>query len=186
MHRPNPLHIAIAAVALAAGIAGAAGAARSPATAWTRISGPTQPGLQLGLARTADGVLHVIWNRGATNSSISETRLSAAGRPLGTSAVASGWASNGGLALLAMPDRTLRLFASGNDGIETVTAPAAGKSWTRQPVAGWGGPVAEASAVIGATLTKDGQPVTAWRGTAAEGVPPGSIPQNGYEGGMGE
>ena len=40
--------------------------------------------------------------------------------------------------------------------------------------------------MIGATLTKDGQPVTAWRGTAAEGVPPASIPQNGYEGGMAE
>jgi hypothetical protein len=34
--------------------------------------------------------------------------------------------------------------------------------------------------VIGATLTKDGQPVTAWRGFAAAGVPPGAIPQNAY------
>ena len=29
------------------------------------MSGPTAPGPQLGLARTGDGVLHVIWNRGA-------------------------------------------------------------------------------------------------------------------------
>ena len=83
MHRPKPFHIAIAAVALAAGIAGAAAAAAGSAgtaTAWSRISGPTQPGVQLGLARTSDGVLHVIWNRGATNTSIFETRFSAAGR----------------------------------------------------------------------------------------------------------
>src|SRR5215831_18286799 len=99
MHRPNPLH-----VALAAGIAGAAGAARSPATAWSRISGPTQPGLQLGLARTADGVLHVIWNRGSTPTTISETRLSPSGKTVGTSTVASGWNGNVGLALLVMPD----------------------------------------------------------------------------------
>jgi hypothetical protein len=38
--------------------------------------------------------------------------------------------------------------------------------------------------VIGATLTKDGQPVTAWRGFAAEGVPPASIPPNAFQGGM--
>ena len=41
---------------------------------------------------------------------------------------------------------------------------------------GWGGAIAESSYVIGATLTKDGRSVTAWRGFAAEGVPPASIP----------
>ncbi len=51
---------------------------------------------------------------------------------------------------------------------------------------GWGGAVAESSYVIGAALTKDGRPVTAWRGFAAEGVPPGSIPPSPYQGGMSE
>ena len=55
----------------------------------------------------------MIWNRGATPTSIFETRLSAAGKRLGTSTVATGWDGNGGLALLAMPDKTLRLFAAG-------------------------------------------------------------------------
>jgi len=49
-----------------------------------------------------------------------------------------------------------------------------------------GGSVASASGAIGATLTKDGQPVTAWRGYAAAGVPPSAIPQNAYQGGMTE
>src|SRR5579859_6316801 len=184
MRRPRTIlltsALGLAALALAASAAGSG----SP-TAWTRVSGPTAPGPQLGLARTADGVLHEIWNRGATSTSIFETRFSAAGRPSGTSTVATGWDANTGLALLTMPDGTLRLFASGTNGIHTFTAPAAGRNWSPQSAA-WGGPVAEASSVIGATLTKDGQPVTAWRGTAAEGVPPASIPQNGYEGGMGE
>jgi hypothetical protein len=85
-----------------------------------------------------------------------------------------------------MPDRTLRLFASGGShpgssasGINTLTAPAHGGSWALQSGTTWGGAVAN-TAVIGATLTKDGQPVTAWRGFAAAGVPPGSIPQGAY------
>jgi hypothetical protein len=186
MHRPHPILLAAVLVVAAIVSAGAAAGSTARSAAWNRISGPTQPGLQLGLARTADGVLHVIWNRGATNTSIFETRLSSAGRTLGTSRVASGWAENGGLALVAMPDKSLQLFAAGTNGIHAFTAPEHGVGWSQQSAAPWGGPIAEASAVIGATLTKDGQPVTAWRGTAAEGVPPASIPQNGFEGGMGE
>jgi hypothetical protein len=187
MHRPHRLlPLAVAVVAAVAGaLAGVSAGSPSAQTAWLRISGPTGAGAQLGLARTADGVLHVISNRGATSTSIFETRFSAAGRPAGTSTVATGWNGNGGLALLTMPSGTLQLFAPGTGGIRTFTAPAAGRNWTAQS-AGWGGAVAEASGVIGATLTKDGQPVTAWRGTAAEGAPPASIPQNGYEGGMTE
>jgi hypothetical protein len=178
MHRPSPrlLALFLAIVSTAIGVAAASAASSS---GWTRISGPAAPGVQLGLARGADGVLHVIWNRGATPTSIFETRFSAAGKSTGTSTVATGWNGNGGLALVTMPDKTLRLFAAGTDGIHTFTAPAAGKSWMAQAVGPWGGAVAEASAVIGATLTKDGQPVTAWRGNAAEGAPPASIPQNG-------
>lgn len=184
MHRLGSF-VLVAAAALAVLTAAAAGSGSAP-THWDRISGPAQPGAQLGLARTADGVLHVIWNRGSTPTTISETRLSPSGKAIGTSTVASGWNGNGGLALLVMPDRSLRLFAPGNGGINTFTAPASGRSWSVQSGVTWGGAVAEASAVIGATLTKDGQPVTAWRGTAGEGVPPASIPQNGYQGGMGE
>lgn len=179
MYRPHKLLLtaALGLAALAAAVS-AAGAS----TSWSRISGPTQPGVQLGLARTADGVLHVIWNRGGTNTSIFETRYSAAGRAAGTSTVATGWNGNGGLALLAMPDRTLRLFAPGTGGINTFTAPEHGGTWSHQSGLGWGGAVAEASGVVGATLTKSGDPVTAWRGFAAEGVPPASI--HPFQGGM--
>src|SRR5689334_14527141 len=184
MHRPRITVLALAFAALAA--VGAAVGSAATSTAWSRISGPTQPGIQLGLARTADGVLHVVWNRGAQSTSIFETRFSAAGHAVGTSTVATGWQGNGGLALLVMPDGTLRLFTPGVGGINTFTAPAGGRNWTHQNVPGWGTAVAEAAALIGATLTKDGQPVTAWSGDAAEGVPPSSIPQNPFNAGMGE
>jgi hypothetical protein len=175
--------LAVAALTAVAAAA-AALAAQGASSAWTRVSGPTAAGVQLGLARTADGVLHVIWNRGATGTSIFETRFSAAGKAIGTSTVATGWEIDNGLALVVMPDGTLRLFAPGVGGINTFTAAAGGGTWTPQGGTAWGGPIAESAGVIGATLTKDGQPVTAWRGNAAEGVPPGSIPQDGYEGGM--
>ena len=58
-----------------------------------------------------------------------------------------------------MPDKSLRLFTPGTGGINTFTASATGGSWTHQSGVGWGGAVAESAYVIGATLTKDGQPV---------------------------
>ena len=184
MHRPRITLFAATVAAAALAAAGAAVGSVATSTAWHRISGPSGAGSQLGLARTADGLLHVIWNRGTTGTSIFETRVSPAGRVVGTSTVVTGWNGNGGLALLAMPDRSLRLFTPGTGGINTFTAPETGGRWTQQSGIAWGGAVAEASGVIGAALTKDGQPVTAWRGNAAAGVPPDSIPQNGYQGGM--
>jgi len=178
--------ICIAAALAAVATGAASGSQAAGGLAWSRISGPAQAGAQLGLARTADGVLHVIWNRGNTATSIFETRLSAAGKVVGTSTVAKGWDSNNGLGLVVMPDKTLRLFAAGAGGINTFTAPPGGGSWSLQSGAAWGGAVAESAGVIGSAVTKNGQPVTAWRGNAGEGVPPASIPQSGYEGGMTE
>jgi len=181
------LVIAVAAAVVVVG----SGQARSNASPWSRISGPAQPGSQLGLARGSNGVLHVIWNRGTPSTSILETRLSPAGAAAGTSTVATGFDGNGGLGLLVMPDQTLRLFAAGGlhpgsstYGINTFTAPAGGGSWTLQNGV-WGGAVASSSYVIGAALAKDGQPVTAWRGFAAKGLQP-SVPGSAYEGGMTE
>jgi hypothetical protein len=193
MRRQYWVIVVVALLALSTGAALAAQARTTAGSAWSRVSGPTQPGAQLGLARTTDGVLHVVWNKGATPTSIYETRVSSTGKTFGTSTVATGFDGNGGLALLTMPDGSLRLFASGGArpgssqyGINTFTAPAGGGSWRLQSGVAWGGAVAGASGVIGATLTKDGQAATAWRGYAAIGVPPTSIPPNAYQGGMTE
>src|SRR5439155_9905509 len=112
MYRPSP-RLAAALLVLALGsVACVASAVAARSGGWTRVSGPTAPGEQLGLARTGDGVLHVIWNRGATSTSILETRFSAAGRPSGSSTDATGWNGIVGPVLLSIPVGTLRLFAA--------------------------------------------------------------------------
>lgn len=179
----------LAAAVLAPFTASAMTSRSDGADAWGRVSGPTQPGVELGLARTKDGVLHVITNRGVSGTMISETRLSPTGRTVGTSTVATGWDGNGGLALVTMPDDTLRLFAAGAThagssayGINTFTAPPSGGSWHLQNGTFWGGAVANSAAYIGATLTRDGQPITAWRGFVGEGVP--ARTSGAYQAGM--
>ena len=143
-------------------------------TSWVRISGGTGPsdaaGAEVGLARTAGGVLNVVWNRGATKTSIFDTRVSFAGKVLGTNTVITGWSGDGGLALVELPGNTLRLFAAGLapgtkvNGINTLTAPAAGAPWALAPNDAWGGLFGEETPYVGATLTNTGTAVTAWPG----------------------
>lgn len=175
-------------VVIAIGIVAGAGSASPTGPAWSRVSDPNKAGDQLGLARTADGTLHAIWNRGANPpSAILDTRFAASGAKRGTATVNARWdGAKNGVALLVMPDKSLRLFTTGNHasadspgGISTFTAPPSGASWTLQPDV-WGGAIAASGGVIGATLTKDGQVVTGWRGFAAEGMPPTSIPENAF------
>lgn len=189
LSRSIAVALALVTAAVTAGLAAGAGTTSPGGTSWTRVTDPDTAGDQLGLARAADGTLHVIWNRGKQPpAAILDTRFSANGARRGTTTVVGRWdAAKTGLALLVMPDKTLRLFTPGNykspatstTGIATFTAPASGAGWAQQPDA-WGGPIASSSAVIGATLTKDGQAVTGWRGFAAEGIPPSSIPPNAY------
>ena len=177
-----------ATIALVAALA-VAGSGRSastllPAAQWAQISGPSGAGQQLGLARVPGGSLHVIWNRGnPAPTSIFDTRLSANGAVLGTTQVASGWDGAGGLALLAMPDNSLELFASGGhavglppaqSGVNVLTADANARGWTLAPGAPWGGAPAAAAPFVGATLTEDGRPVTSWAGGGASNVQVGS------------
>jgi hypothetical protein len=194
MHRPHTLRLAAAAIVVAAvaAITATTGAAVTSATAWGRISGPTGGGIELGLARTPDGVLHVIWNRGnPAPTSIFDTRISPAGKAQGTTTVATNFGGANGLALLVMPDKTLRLFASGTPvtgssvgGINTFTAGANGTGWKLDQGVLWGGPIAEAASTIGATLTKDGQPVTSWGGLVKVGLDT-TYPTTPFEGFMG-
>jgi len=184
--RSKPIALALVTAAVAGVVAAGAGGAPSAATRWTLVNGPNNAGDQLALARTDNGTLHVIWNSGSKPpGSILDERFSGSGGKLGTTTVAGHWNGvNNGVALLVMPDKTLRLFVTGGPsaetgGMNTFTAPASGTGWTLQPEH-WGGPVAESAGVIGAALTKDGQVVTGWRGVAAVGIPPASIPQNAY------
>ena len=104
MRRPHTIVLVAAALASALVAAAAAAGSAATSTPWNRISGPTAPGAQLGLARTPDGVLHVIWNRGATPTSIFETRLSSAGKDGRNVDRRRRVNGNNGLALVVMRD----------------------------------------------------------------------------------
>jgi hypothetical protein len=158
-------------VALVAALAVPAALAAAPARgpAWTRLSGPTKAGSQLGLLRK-DGVLNAVWAQGAP-STISDTRLDPDGKALGTSVVASGFDGIGGLGLVGMADGSVRLFAAGGHvpglappltGINSYVL--SGSSWSYDPSALWGGARANAADGIGAALAGDGQVVTSWGG----------------------
>jgi hypothetical protein len=182
-------HLVLGAVALALAIAlataGAASAAKAVKAKWNRIDGPTGAGNEIGLVRGSDGVLHAVWISGTTPSTISDTRIAAAGKPAGTSTIAGGWDGNGGIAGLLMPDQTLRLFVTGGHapnlptaqtGVNSFTAPASGSPWTLDAGRVWGGTIAYDSGNMGATLMNDGTPVTAWSGAGAGTVHVGLDP----------
>jgi hypothetical protein len=155
---------------------------------WTRISGPAGAGRQLGLVRTPDGTLHAIWSHrdpGAP-ATILDTRLARSGavEHMGT-IVIRGWDGTGGIAALPMPDRTVHLFVTGGHtqglppaevGVNTLTGHADGSGWTLQPGAVWGGAAAGAAPFLGTTLTRDGQPVTAWVGAGVAAIKLGLDP----------
>ena len=175
------------AVAILLATASAAAAAKAVNVKWNRIDGPSGAGNEIGLVRGADGVLHTIWIRGTTSSTISDTRIAPAGRPAGTSTIATGWNGNGGIAGLLMPDRTLRLFVTGGHaanlptaqtGVNSFTAPGSGSPWALDAGRVWGGTVASDSGALGATLTTDGQPVTAWDGAGVGSVHVGLDPNS--------
>jgi hypothetical protein len=162
-------------------------------TAWRMVSGPSQTGIELGLARTSNGVLNVVWNHGnPAPTTIYDTRFSPTGAKLGTQTVMKNFGGPGGLALLVMPDGSLRLFAAGSQttgsnvgGINTFTANARGTGWMLDKAnAPWGGPGAEAASTIGAVLTKAGQPLTSWGGYVKTGLDQ-SYPTTPYMGDMG-
>jgi hypothetical protein len=168
----------VLAATLAVPAALAASGKSSARTKWVRVTGPNNTGAQLGLARTSDGVLNVIWNHGSpAPTTIYDTRYSSSGAKLGTNTVVSNFGGAGGLAALVMPDGTLRLFASGATvtgstvvGINTFTAPASGSGWVRASGDVWGGPPAGAASTIGAALTSSGVPVTGWGGAFQVGL----------------
>lgn len=147
----------------------AAVAAAGPGT-WSRAGKrPGSPGFQAGLARTADGVLHVVsLRRSGAKFELWQVRIGSDGRLLGSNTVARGWSQLANPELVLTPDGGLRALIGGdksptaaNPGLVTATAPAEGAPWTTQP-----DPVSPgadtALADVGATTGKDGTPIVVW------------------------
>ena len=172
-------------------------AAARPLAAWTRLPGTVDNFGEPGLARTSDGVLHVVYARkNGTKQDLVHASVSPAGS-VGTTTVAlAGWASMSYPDLLRMQDGSLRVFFGGirsinpgetNNALNTATAPANGASWTLQPGKAAQATWAYATSYAGAGLAKDGTPISSWAGTPGLGFhygvnpadPDRAIPQSG-------
>lgn len=158
--------------------------AGAPGT-WTQITGldvPAKNTDEIGLARSAEGVLHIAWTRdqGVSEADLLHTSISAAATDvIGPDPIVTGWdAINNSVALVPGPNGGLRVFFAGllrrspiTDQMSTATAGADGTSWSVQPhpasynVPGGNRPV-YAAAGIGAAVGLDGTPVSIWGDSA--------------------
>ena len=174
-----------------------ASASAGPRGQWTRLPGTVLNFAEPGLARTGDGVLHVLYTRrNGTKEDLVHLEISSAGQ-VGPDAVAlGGWSAMSHPDLLRLPDGSLRAFFGGirstnpgetNNAMNTAIAPAAGTPWTLKPGKAAQATYAYATGVAGAGLAKDGTPISTWSGSPGLGfhygidtsTPDGTIPQTG-------
>jgi hypothetical protein len=190
--------IRIVTVALALTILVAAtSASAGPRGQWSRLPGTVINFAEPGLARTGDGVLHVVYTRrNGSREDLIHLEISPGGQ-VGPDAVAlGGWSAMSHPDLLRMPDGSLRAFIGGirstnvgetNKRLSTATAPAAGTPWTLKPGDVVQAPSAYATGVAGAGLAKDGTPISTWSVSPGLGYhygingndPDRAIPQSG-------
>jgi len=168
-------------------IIAAAAASAAQAAPWKRVTTPDGSSTdQVGLARTADGVLHVAWHHptGPNTADLLHTVISPAGNVGATSPVQSGWTGFTNPALVVEPGG-LRAFWGGfrttdsNDPQnETNTAFSAdgGASWTLQP--GSVVPLGAQSYAsnTAATVRTDGSTLQSFAGTLGTWVHAGLSP----------
>jgi hypothetical protein len=176
----RPLSLALLALVLLAVPA-------AEAAPWKRVTTPDLANSdQAGVARTADGVLHLVWSPRASQNTedLRHTAIAANGRLGVTSAVQSGWAGLTNAALVVEP-AGLRVFVGGqrstdpseaNDELSTLLSTDGGGSWSLQagnvvPDGGqaYGSPVAAATLPSGGTLQT-------WAGTLGTWVHAGLSP----------
>jgi hypothetical protein len=172
-------------------------ASAGPPGQWTRLPGTVVNFAEPGLARTPDGVLHVVYTRKAgTKEELVHLEVSGAGK-VGADSVAIGpWSSMSHPDLVRMSDGSLRVFFGGirttnpgetNNAMNTATAPAAGTPWTLQPGKAAQATYAYATTYAGAAVAKNGVPISSWAGTPGLGFhygvspsdPDRTIPQSG-------
>jgi hypothetical protein len=173
-------------LAAALALMATAGVAQAgPPGKWTQVTGQdggTKSIDEIGLERTGDGVLHVLWPHepGAGPATLRHSALSADARALSGPDQVFQYPGgvNNSVDLVAGPGGGVRAFFAGlggplSDRLATATAGADGKSWTAQPtpasngVKGTGKPVYAANG-IGAALGLDGTPFAVWGDSAPD------------------
>ncbi len=174
------------AIALAI-IVAASAAPTAHAAPWKRVTTPDGSSThQVGLARSADGVLHVAWHHptGPNTEDLLHTAISAAGKIGATTPIQSGWTGFTNTALVVDPGG-LRAFWGGfrttdssDPQNETNTALSAdgGASWALQP--GSVVPLGAQSYAsnTAATVRADGSTLQAFAGTLGTWVHAGLSP----------
>jgi hypothetical protein len=172
--RPSPrtlaasVVVALATVLSLLAVPSALSAPTGPPGTWTRITDKTDRNTdEVGLARTGDGVLHVLWRRATgSTSAIWHTPVTPAGAAGAASVVLDGFSAADNPDVVVQPDGRLRTFFNGlgdsleEGGVVSASAPASGVGWTRE-----GARVSSRFGAldwVGAGLTAAGAPVSAY------------------------
>ena len=179
--RASPLSLSwgVALTTLVAG--GLVAATAADAATWLRVTNEAQPQntSEVGLERTADGVLHVLWPRDSVateqlmHSAIAANGRSVAGpHPVATTPNF----INNSVDLVPGPGGGLRAFFGGvfpsvsGDAIRTSTSNASGTTWSAHTAAsGSGSTNAAQGSGIGAAVTPAGVPWSAWGDSSPSG-----------------
>ncbi len=163
------------------------GAAPAGAAPWKRVTSPDGSSTdQVGLARTADGVLHVAWHHptGPNTEDLNHTVITRAGSIGATTPIQSGWTGFTNTALVVEPGG-LRAFWGGfrtTDPVDpqretnTALSPDGGASWAlKGGQVNPGGAQSYASSHA-ATVLADGSTLQAFAGTLGTWVHAGLLP----------
>jgi hypothetical protein len=165
----------------------ACGAVPAGAAPWKRVTTPDGSSVdQVGLARTADGVLHLAWHHptGPNTEDLNHTVISRAGRIGATTPIQTGWTGFTNTALVVEPGG-LRAFWGGfrttdtNDPQrETNTALSAdgGATWALQPGQVNPGGAQSYASSHAAAVRADGSTLQAFAGTLGTWVHAGLTP----------
>jgi hypothetical protein len=185
--------------ALVAALIAACAAPSANAATWKRVTTPDGASTdQVGLARTADGVLHVVWSHptGPNTEDLNHTAISRAGRIGATNPIQSGWTGFTNAAVVVDPGG-LRAFWGGFRSTDssdpqretnTALSPDGGTGWVLQP--GQVNPDGAQSYAsnTAATVRADGTTMQAFAGTLGTWVHAGLSPATSnfdYQGSLG-
>lgn len=170
-----------------AGLLAAYGAAPASAADWQRLTTPDGSSTdQVGLARSGDGALHVVWHHptGPNTADLNHTLITSAGKIGATDPIQSGWTGFTNAALVVEPGG-LRAFWGGfrttdssDPQRETNTAlsPDGGASWALQPGQANPGGAQSYASPHAATVRGDGSTLQAFAGTLGTWVHAGLSP----------
>jgi hypothetical protein len=162
-------------------------ASSASAAPWKRVTTPDGSSTdQVGLARTADGVLHLVWSHptGPNTEDLNHTVLTRNGRLGATNPVQTGWTGFSNAALVLDPGG-LRVFWGGfrstdssdpHDEVSSALSADGGASWALQPGSVNPGGAQSYASNVAATVRPDGSTLQAFAGTLGTWVHAGLSP----------